>query len=262
MKRKLLAVSLIFSFLFLIHRGMAQEFDHSHSGFAGVLDKFVEVQDFSSKVNYAELKQKSEILREYLAQLSSVSTQQYQKFSEEQKLAFLINAYNAFTLQLVIEHYPLKSIRDIGGVFRSPWKIKFFKLLERTRSLDQLEHEMIRSSFDEPRIHFAINCASIGCPGLAKEPYVATTLNQQLDRAAAIFLKDRSRNRLDPENGRIYLSKIFDWFGDDFRKKGRSLESFLVKYFELDARQKSALLAGEFDLEFLDYDWRLNDLRR
>ncbi len=155
-------------------------------------------------------------------------------------MAFLINAYNAFTVKLVTENYPLDSIKEIGGVFGSPWAQAFIPLFGQTLTLNQIEHSMIREPgvFDESRIHFAVNCASIGCPALRSEAYVASELDAQLQDSQRRFLSDRSRNRFDAAAGHFRVSKIVDWDADDFANQSGSLQAYLQ-------RQTTLLAAAE-----------------
>jgi len=159
-------------------------FDHTHALWGEVLSKYVKRDRYSTAVQYRELSKDSQTLDRYLHTLSKVKLHEYEQFSEEQKLAFLINAYNAFTVKLILDNYPVTSIKKLGGWFSSPWKKKFFRLLGKEYSLDEIEHGTIRRHFKEPRIHFAVNCASIGCPALREEPYRAEKLNDQLEAAS------------------------------------------------------------------------------
>jgi hypothetical protein len=169
-------------------------------------------------------------------------------------------------LKLIIDHYPVDSIRDIGSFWRSPWKIEFFQLLGRDMHLDYLEHTLIRDPvrFGEPRIHFAVNCASIGCPALRDEPFLAERLELQLEDSTRRFLRDSSRNRW--RDGRLQVSRIFDWYREDFERGSRgaaSLAGFLARYGQslgLDDSDRRRLRAGEIPVSFLDYDWALNEL--
>jgi hypothetical protein len=155
----------------LLGAGMVQAFDHSHSAWDRQLKQHVIVngQGTASRVNYAGMMADRSSLDAYLEALSSVSLDTYRSWKRERQLAFLINAYNAFTVDLILTQYPgIESIKELGSLFRSPWKRRFFTLLDGRRHLDNLEQVMIRAPghFDEPRIHFALNCASIGCPML------------------------------------------------------------------------------------------------
>lgn len=220
----------------------------------------------STYVDYAGMQLDQDKLEQYLGQLSAVTRVEFEGFSDNQQLAFLINAYNAFTVDLILTEWPdIDSIRDIGGFWRSPWKRDFIPLLGESVSLDQIEHEWIRGSgrYQEPRIHFAVNCASIGCPALRAEAYIAERLDQQLEEQTTLFLSDTSRNRLADEET-LLISEIFDWYREDFedgRMGYERLEDFLLNYTDaLNMSEASVQLlsSGEIDIDFLDYDWRLN----
>lgn len=202
----------------------------------------------------------------YRNQLSRITRTEFDQWHKDNQLAFLINAYNAFTVGLILSKYPdLDSIQELGSFFSSPWKKKFIKLLGKTRSLDEIEHQLIRGSgrYNDPRIHFAVNCASIGCPALRAEAYVGDRIDQQLQDQAKRFVADSSRNRF--KNGRLEVSSIFKWYREDFEKGWlgfHSLEGFFVAYgadLGLTEQHTTALKAGNIDIKFLDYDWRLND---
>ncbi len=204
-------------------------------------------------------------LSAYLAGLAQVQRSEFDRWPTAAQLAFLINAYNAGTVDLVLSGYPgISSIKDLGGLFSSPWKKRFLPLLGKERTLDEIEHELIRGSgrFSDPRIHFAVNCASIGCPALRSEAYDSVRLDVQLEEQARRFLSDRSRNRL--EGGVLRISPIFKWYRGDFEQGWRgaqSLGAFLALYFDalgLTSKQAQALREGNLPIEFRDYDWRLN----
>jgi hypothetical protein len=189
-----------------------------------------------------------------------VKEQEFNSWSRSQRMAFLINAYNAFTVQLIVDNYPVDSIKDIGGVFDNRWKRKFFNLLGQPSYLDQIEHEMLRKpgAYNEPRVHFAVNCASVGCPMLREEAYVAERLEAQLAQQAERFLSDRSRNRA--QGGKLEVSRIFDWFKEDFAPR----EQFFAKYAKLlsdDPAQQKLVAEGKAPFSFLEYDWSLNDVK-
>lgn len=221
----------------------------------------------ASAVDYAGFLADHSALQSYLVSTSKVTRPEFDRWSNPEQLAFLINAYNAWTVELVLTGYPgIKSIKDLGSFIQSPWKKRFIPLLGESRSLDDIEHSLIRGSgrYNDPRIHFAVNCASIGCPALRAEAYVADRLNAQLEDATQNFLSDRTRNRI--ESDVLKVSSIFKWYGSDFEKGWRganTLGQFLALYREplaLNADTASHLSAGKLDIEFLDYDWRLNVL--
>ena len=248
----------------------AQTFDHSHAAFTALLKKHVVVigGGKASQMRYAGMASDRAALKAYTDSLSAVSKGAFDGWSKSQQMAFLINAYNAFTIELILSKYPnLKSIKDLGSLLSSPWKPKFIKLLGTDMSLDDIEHNTLRAKgrYDDPRVHFAVNCASIGCPALREEAFTAERLEVQLEEQAARFFSDRSRNRF--EAGKLEVSKIFDWFGDDFKQgyKGiSSLPQYLAKYADklADApTDRDALRGQKVPVSFLDYDWTLNDAR-
>ena len=240
--------------------------DTLHEDWQSLLSRHVKTlrNGHASAVDYQGFNADRDQLSRYLAALSAIEPEVYGKWSAARQLAFLINAYNAWTVELVLRHYgEIDSIKEIGGWFRSPWRQRFIPLLGKKRSLDDIEHGMIRRQFSEPRIHFAVNCASIGCPALREEAYRGEVLESQLDQATRRFVADRERNGL--RDGQLYLSKIFDWYGKDFEQGWRgqsSLEAFLASYADelrLTAEALSALRARRLPIAFSDYDWRLND---
>lgn len=244
----------------------APAFDHNHRAWSELLQRHVIWVDdgVSSQVDYPGFLDDKAELDAYLATLSGVERNQYEQWSKDRQLTFLINAYNAFTVKLILDHWPVDSIRNIGGWFRSPWKTRFFPLLGEARHLDWIEHEVIRKpgNFNEPRIHFAVNCAAIGCPALRPEAYVGDDLDSQLEDQTRRFLADRSRNRLDDET--LFVSSIFKWYREDFQSGWQginSLREFLLSYsrqLELPARYTDLPSMEQLDIEFLDYDWDLN----
>jgi hypothetical protein len=259
------ALTLIILMFCLTGPVQAGTFDHEHRTWSSLLDKHVTWvnQGVASQVDYRGFVQDQAALDGYLHTLSSVSRQQFDSWSRDQRLAFLINAYNAFTVKLVTSHYPLESIKEIGGLFGSPWKQAFIPLFEQTLSLDQIEHSLIREpgAFDEPRIHFAVNCASVGCPALRSEAFAASKLDEQLEDSQRRFLSDPSRNRFDATSGHFQVSKIFDWYGADFAKRWGSLENYLLQQAApVMTTEHSRPTETQPKTEFLDYDWSLNEL--
>ncbi len=256
------------------------QFDHAHAAWAALLKKNVVVIDGgkASQVRYAELAQDRAQLKAYLAALSKVSEAEFNGWSKPQQMAFLINAYNAFTIEKILTRYPdIKSIWDFGKLFGNPFKDRFFVLLGSESTLDRIEHETLRKqgAYDEPRVHFAVNCASIGCPMLREEAYVAERLDAQLEEQARRFLSDRSRNRYNAQKGALEVSKIFDWFKEDWQRGYRGLagaappiqsrEQYFARYAKLlaDAVGDQQVVAdGKAPIGFLEYDWTLNDAKR
>lgn len=220
----------------------------------------------STQVDYQTMGGQRPALQEYLQSLSSVRRDQFDGWDKAEQLAFLLNAYNAWTVELILTRYPdLKSIKDLGSLFQSPWKRRFIPLFDTTVSLDGIEHDLIRGSdrYNDPRIHFAVNCASIGCPALRNEAYLGASLDGQLEEAALMFLSDTSRNRV--HDGLLEVSSIFKWYGNDFARGWRgagSLQQFFALYsvaFGLSEEQVGQLRSNAMNIRFLDYDWALND---
>ena len=175
-------------------------------------------------------------------------------WSRNERLAYWINAYNAFTVKLIVDHYPVGSIKDIkNGIpfVNTVWDIKFINIEGRTYDLNNIEHGIIRPRFEEPRIHFAVNCAATSCPRLRNEAYTAVRLDEQLTDQAHSFLADPGKNKL-AEN-RLELSKIFTWYGGDFRQNGRSIIEYIRQYTDQP-------IADDARVEYLEYNWALNGM--
>jgi Protein of unknown function, DUF547 len=255
----------------------AAPFDHTHAAWTALLQASVAVADrgHASRVSYAGLAAQRPALQSYLASLSRVGAAEFGGWTKAQRMAFLINAYNAFMSDKVLTRYPdLRSVWDFGRVFGNPFKDRFFTLFGQPTSLDEIEHGMLRKpgAYDDVRVHFAVNCASIGCPMLRPEAYVADRLDAQLEDQARRFLSDRGRNRYDAASGRLAVSKIFDWFKEDWRRGTRNFDgrgapvasrrAWLARYAALladDPADRARVASGQAPLEFLDYDWTLND---
>jgi hypothetical protein len=247
----------LLAFAFVCSQALAFE----HRGWDSLLRKHVALLDGgkASAVRYRGMAQERAALKAYLSSLSAVTRIQFEAWPREERMAFLINAYNAFAVEKILTRYPdIGSIWDFGKLFGNPFKDEFFVLLEARRSLDWIEHETLRRHYRDPRIHYAVNCASVGCPMLREEAYTAGRLEAQLEEQARRFLSDRSRNRM--RDGRLEVSKIFDWFKEDFEPRLQ----YFARYAALlthDAKEQNAISAGQVGLAFLDYDWTLNDSR-
>ncbi|MFQ5902341.1 MAG: DUF547 domain-containing protein [Candidatus Binatia bacterium] len=229
-------------------------------------------------VDYRSLKRDREKLDGYVKSLSEIDRSAYETWGDKEKVAFWINAYNGLTLKIVLDNYPIKSsvrlssffypsnsIRQIPGA----WDQITHPIMGRLLTLDQIEHEILRKQFNEPRIHFALVCASRSCAPLRSEPYVGEKLIEQLDDQVKVFLRDSKKNRFDREERVLYLSKIFQWFGDDFvrrfgnngfpnhGKKIRAVLSFISHY--LSPKEREFLAWPDLRIEYLPYDWSLNE---
>lgn len=222
----------------------------------------------STTVDYHAMMRDRQNINAYLQSLATVSEQQFEQWSKQEQLAFLINAYNASTVALILTAWPdIQSIKELGSWFSSPWSKEFISLLGKTRSLDDIEHNLIRGDgrYNDPRIHFAVNCASIGCPALRAEAYDGNKLEQQLDQQTTLFLSDRKRNYVDDKT--IKLSSIFKWYRADFEKGWKGffqLEDFLLVHADeigISTSITKKLKTADADIDFIDYDWRLNGKR-
>lgn len=230
----------------------AGEFDHTHTAFTAILQSSVANQ----RVDYAALKNNAAPLAAYLGSLAAVKEKEFNGWSKEQRLAYLINLYNAATVKLVVENYPVKSIKKIGSVLKGPWDQEVVPFFGKTVTLNHIEHEVIRAKFGEPRVHFALVCAAVGCPPLRSEAFTADRLGTQMDEQGRIFLATASKNRVDAAAGTLYLSPIFDWFKKDFTDKAGSVEKFVAPYFP--EAERKVILGGKLKVKFTDYDWSLN----
>ncbi|OIQ17892.1 MAG: hypothetical protein BM556_10730 [Bacteriovorax sp. MedPE-SWde] len=236
---------------------MSFAFDHTHVTWNRILDNHLSFKGPQSLFNYKKLKANQRDFYNYLSEISAVSKEEFDKFSQDQQLAFLINAYNAFTVKLIVDNYPLKSIKDLGGLFKSPWKKKFFKLFGKKAHLDRLEHKMIREWYSEPRIHFAVVCASLGCPPLAKKAFTAKNLETLLEEQSLSFINDKTKNSIS--NGKLRISKIFKWYGDDFEGVYGSYLDFIAERITKDRSIQKKISNGEISTSWNDYDWNLNE---
>ena len=217
------------------------EFDiHSHHTWDQVLKKFVTEKGV---VNYQGIRNDRQALDQYLKELGDNPVED--NWSRSQKLAYWINAYNAFTVVLIVDNYPVNSIRDIDR----PWAKKFISLGGEKYSLNQIEHDIIRPKFKEPRIHFAVVCAAVSCPKLLNTAYLPETLDQQLDDQTRYFINQSGKNIISKDQ--VELSQLFNWYGKDFRQTGSIIE-YLNQYTEMqiDPRAK---------MSFVKYDWSLNE---
>lgn len=207
----------------------------------------------SGKVNYNGLQKDSLRLNKYLALLSSAHPND-KNWSKNERLAYWINAYNAFTVKIMVDNYPVKSIKDIkNGIpfVNTVWDIKFINIEEQNYDLNNIEHGIIRERFTEPRIHFAVNCASVSCPRLRNEAFTALQLEQQLDDQARLFINNPSKNKIESAD-KASLSKIFSWFRGDFKATHANVNAFINQY-------SNVKLNASAEVSYLDYDWNAND---
>ena len=220
-----------------------------HDLWAQLLQKHVR----DGRVDYTGFQRDETILDRYLDQLAAVDPEQ---LSRDSQFAFYTNAYNAWTVKLILSKYPdVESIKDFGGLLTSPWEKPLVRISGQTLTLDHVEHEILRERFKDPRVHFAVNCASISCPPLLPEPFRGETLDRQLDEATRRFLNDPGNYRF--ENSNFYVSRIFKWYGEDF---DGDIIGFYLKYAEGGLKDKLQAAGEQLTLRYLDYDWSLNDV--
>ena len=203
------------------------------------LKKYV---DKEGNVNYRLWKKNSKLLETYLINLEN--NPPINQWTKNDSLAYFINAYNAITVKLILDNYPLRSIKDLI----IPWWLKRFKLNSEKITLNFIEHKILRK-MDEPRIHFAINCASRSCPKLQNVAYYSHKLEKQLNDAASGFINDQTKNKINVNH--LMLSKIFSWFKDDFGNRIQLLK-FVNKYSKIKILESARI-------EYLNYDWNLNE---
>ncbi len=205
-------------------------------------------------VDYKGFIRDSTAFNQYLQLLQSAHPND-KNWSRNEQMAYWINAYNAFTIKLVVDHYPVKSIKDIkrGIPFvNTVWDIKFIKIEGETYDLNNLEHGILRSDFKDARVHAALNCASYSCPALRNEAFAAETLDAQLDDAMHKFVNDPIRNKITANSAKV--SEIFNWFSGDFKRDGGSVRGFLNKYADVK-------IAKTTSIQHLDYQWNLNEAK-
>ena len=252
--------------------GQSNSFDHSYRAYGAVLRAHV----VGTRVDYAELKKNRASLDAVVTELGQVNALQMAGWTREQQIAYLINAYNTFTLQAIIDHYPIQarwfrwftftpknSIKQIDGV----WTTLRWRVAGADMTLDEIEHDTLRKEYGEPRIHFAVNCASVSCPPIRREPYVADRLDRQLILAARDFLATDLGLQVDGETLRV--SSIFNWYGEDFidtyarlidaerSATERAILGVVAKYGPSEASELAQ--EGVARIRFQRYDWSLND---
>ena len=221
-------------------------FDHQYKNYGLILNDHVS----NGRVDYGKLKANSADLDLVLVEFAGVTKSEFDAWDSQKQLAYLINLYNAATLDLVAGNYPLNSIKDIG----SPWDKKIVSLHGNKISLNELEHEVIRKNYKEPRIHFALVCAAKGCPVLISDAYTGPKLESQLEAVTKNFLSASDKNKIDDANQVIIVSSIFDWFAVDFEAESGSVSAFLAPYYSKNPEDLKS-----YQIKYTDYDWTLND---
>ncbi|MFB6247569.1 MAG: DUF547 domain-containing protein [Salinibacter sp.] len=229
-----------------------------HAQFSRLLARYVDEQ---GRVDYARLRQHADTtLTPYLRRLAATNPA---RLSRDARLAFWINAYNALALKLILDHYPVETIwATTAGPAKpskknSPFQMEVGAVADTVRTLDEIEHRIIRERFDEPRIHFAVVCAAVSCPPLRREAYTGPRLDAQLDDQARTFLHNEQKNRIPAGEDRIALTRILKWYGDDFGPSTDAVQKYIARYFEGTVRKR--LAQADYKVDFLSYDWSLND---
>ncbi len=202
--------------------------------------------DKTGRVDYQSLKNNETLLDNYLAYIQN--NEPTKDWSSNKKKAFWINTYNAYTIKIILNNYPLKSIRDIKIDGKTAWKIPFVKVGQKRYTLDQIEHEILRKKFNDPRIHVGINCASVSCPRLWNFAFTEDNIASSLDNLMKEFINYTTRNKISKKN--VALSEIFNWFSKDFIKNG-TIISYLNTYAAIKISEKASI-------KYLTYDWSLN----
>lgn len=263
---------------YAIEKMEQDEFDQSYSVYNDLLNRYVK----NARVNYEGfIDSKAEFVA-FLKTMGDVDESDFESWSKEQKLAFWINAYNAFTIKAIIDHYPIRRSFSLVGIFYAPsnsilqikgvWTKLRFRAVGRMVKLDEIEHQILRKKFSEPRIHMAIVCASISCPDLSNRAYVAEKLEEQLAEASANFVNNPEKGVFVNENNRrVKFSKIFKWFGEDFianygneklfnnySLKENAALNFTADYLESE-QTKNYLMSNKLKIGYLKYNWHLNE---
>jgi hypothetical protein len=250
MKRFLLCLSVIgFLVIFpLLHTtSHAAGIEVDNTLYAELLSRYVK----NGVVNYRGLKNEEGKLGDYLRVLEKTDSK---ALSRNERFAFYINAYNAWTLKFILTGYPgVKSIKDFGTIFRSPWEKKIVRIDGKIFSLNHIEHSILRPQMKDPRIHAVVNCASKSCPPLREEPFRGVDLDRQLDEQFRVFINDPSRNRL--EGNTLFVSRIFDWYTEDF---GGDVLGYFLKYAKGEFKKRLEANQSNIKIRYLEYDWSLN----
>ncbi|MBI4387484.1 MAG: DUF547 domain-containing protein [Candidatus Omnitrophica bacterium] len=252
---------LLFAVLFPgTHAFSSTTFDHNYPEWSKLLSRYTQ----HGFVDYVSIKKSPDLLNDYFKSIETISQAEFRQWSKQEKIAFWINAYNVATIRLITEYYPLhkkafwkafafpsNSIQQIPNV----WDRPALEIFGETVSLNHIENEILRKEFKEPRIHFALVCASLSCPVLRNEPYRADKLDRQLNDQVSVFLTNPKKFRYNPDADTLYLSPIFKWFKKDFETVGGIIsfsKAHLPKTISND-------ISEETKIEWLDYDWSLNE---
>ncbi len=251
---KLLSILFFVCFISLASLGAIFPVSRSWSGDVvdnSIYDELLLKYVKNGVVDYQGFKDEESKLDQYLKVLEDVKPD---TLAPKEQFAFYINAYNAWTIKLILSAYPgVESIKDLGNIFKSPWEKKICRINGQVITLDDIEHKILRPRFRDPRVHFAVNCASKGCPPLRSEPYSGKSLDLQLDEMTSSFINNTKYNRL--EGNTLYVSSIFKWYSEDFN---HDIIGFFLKYAKGDFKRRLEAGKGGIKIKYLKYDWSLN----
>lgn len=245
---KFIFLSLLGFYLFLgsVISGWAGE-TADQSLYGELLSRYVK----NGVVDYQGFKNEEVTLDKYLKILENTNVK---GLSREEQFAFYVDSYNAWTIKLILGAYPgIKSIKDLGNIFKTPWQKKIVRINGEVITLDDVEHKILRAQFKDPRVHFAVNCASKSCPPLISEPYRGSDLSQQLDDSTRAFINDPKSNYL--KGNKLYVSKVFKWFPEDFDD---DIVGFFLLHAEGDFKKELEARKDKIKIKYLHYDWSLN----
>ncbi len=244
----IILISLVYGALGPVRSSRASTVNHEI--WADLLSKYVTAQG----LNYTGFKQDEDRLDQYLKVLENTIPQ---KLPRNEQYAYYINAYNAWTIKLILSNYPgVKSIKDFGTILKSPWQKDWVRVNGEVLTLDDVEHNILRPRYKDPRVHFAINCSAASCPPLRTEPYLADRLDQQLEDSTRSFVNDADSYRL--EGNTLYVSRIFKWFSEDFNEDALG---FYLQYANGALKEKLTRQKDRIKVKYLHYDWALNDIK-
>ncbi len=242
-----------------------EPFDSTYQAYQDVLQTYVK----SENIDYEQLKQNRAKLDSFISQLAGTTKKQLEKMSRNEQLAYWLNAYNGITLRTIIDNYPVKSIQNIDGA----WSKIIWDVAGQKLTLDYIEHEIIRPTYKDARIHFGVNCASIGCPPLYNHPFTGNSVDSLLDVVSSQFIHNTKRHTIDYENHTIVTSELFSWFWEDFVRDFKSIKfqntsdvenailNFTYKYLN-DSEKAKFQIDANWKVSFTPYDWSLNDIER
>ncbi|RLV61155.1 DUF547 domain-containing protein [Parashewanella curva] len=226
-----------------------------HQAWQILLDRYLLEEENFRVFNYSTVSSADkQALKDYIQSLSSIDPRQ---LNRNEQLAYWVNLYNALTVDLVVEHYPIASIKEIGDGITGPWNIEAIEIADQAVTLNQIEHKILRPIWQDPRIHYVINCASLGCPDLPYKALSSSDIEYQLNQAAVMFINQNKG--VDINNEKLVLSSIYNWFSEDFGENQTELMTHISQFAKPELKNKLAEITKQksFNIEF-QYDWKLN----